>query len=34
MVLAPPACWSAALTPSQVAKDLDVMSYQLAYLLT
>ena len=27
MVLAPPACWSAALTPSQVAKDLDVMSF-------
>ncbi len=27
MVLAPPACWSAALTPSQVAKDLDIMSF-------
>ena len=27
MMLAPPACWSAELTPSQVAKDLDVMSF-------
>ena len=27
MVLAPPACGSAAPTPSQVAKDLDVMSF-------
>ncbi len=27
MVLAPPTCWSAALTPSEVAKDLDIMSF-------
>jgi len=27
MVLAPPTCWSAPLTPSEVAKNLDVMSF-------